>query len=403
MPKKMSLEYEYDDQAVAAAVTQLELSSHKGPSCAAGSRDNGQPRLPPPLQPQPPHQPSASCCPHPAFSSGSSRGPRRPRGTAGGVGPRRCRRRGRSPRVVAPGSRPGRWVWFGLAPLMQQPHVSQRGAQPGVRTCGICWLRGGEAAPPGAGHGPSGAAWGGTPAQGAVTGGSPPASSTLALSGARSPWKGSGQHRRTTSPPSASAPCARGLAPGACPARAPQSPAEGSPPGLQPQRTAALVWDPAGKATSGPWHPQTPTAVPGLQHPRAAPTREPEPAGGAAPIAVAPLGAPCPSVGAAGPGLAHGSAALRAAGALPGLHVPDPGLGEGAERGFAPQPGQLRGRGGQGGSGVWRDAAARRLSGAVPAPGAPFRPGFPKFRRLRDAWNKLLVTRTPTLPDSRGI
>lgn len=40
---------------------------------------------------------------------------------------------------------------------------------------------------------------------------------------------------------------------------------------------------------------------------------------------------------------------------------------------------------------------------AVAVLGSVLRTGFPKFRRLRDAWNKLLVTLTPTLPDSRGI
>lgn len=43
--KKMRLEYEYDVQTAAAAVTQLELCSHKGPTRAAGGRDNGQPQL----------------------------------------------------------------------------------------------------------------------------------------------------------------------------------------------------------------------------------------------------------------------------------------------------------------------------------------------------------------------
>lgn len=53
--KKMQLEYEYDVQTAAAAVTQLEPSSGKGPSHTAGNEDDGQPQLPnPPSSPSPP-------------------------------------------------------------------------------------------------------------------------------------------------------------------------------------------------------------------------------------------------------------------------------------------------------------------------------------------------------------
>lgn len=86
--------------------------------------------------------------------------------------------------------------------------------------------------------------------------------------------------------------------------------------------------------------------------------------------------------------------------------VPVLGLGEGTEQGFALQPGQASSCKGKGEKEKTR--YKERLlwicpTRAVAAPGSVLRTGFPKFRRLRDVWNKLLVTLTPTLPDSRGI
>lgn len=118
--KKMRLEYEYDVQTAAAAVTQLELCRHKGPSRSAGSRDEGQPQ--PSLHPQPPPAAHWRGSAHRALSPACTRslavatalGSPWTTEDAGRARPSRCRRRGSSPRVVMPGSSPGCGVWFGL-------------------------------------------------------------------------------------------------------------------------------------------------------------------------------------------------------------------------------------------------------------------------------------------------
>lgn len=60
-------------------------------------------------------------------------------------------------------------------------------------------------------------------------------------------------------------------------------------------------------------------------------------------------------------------------------------------------------QGGKGKLGVKQGCCRAAPSQAAAAQGSSLRIGFPKFRRLRDVWNKLLVTPTPTLSDSRGI
>lgn len=154
----MRLEYEYDVQTAAAAVTQLELSSGKGPSRAAGSRDDGQPGLPnspsspSPLPPARWRAP-ASCCLHPAPCPQSSppclhprccsgQGPCRPHGTAE-VADRahlsRRRQRGSSPSVVTPERRPGLWVWLGLTSLMRCAGDSSHTRHDGEQRQGCRW------------------------------------------------------------------------------------------------------------------------------------------------------------------------------------------------------------------------------------------------------------------------